>query len=80
MPIEDAYATRSVNGVRVSHSAQPHPGLRDDRPHGHALKELAESAAEERFLLDFDRVASLSSSDLGMLLGLQRRIVQRPAA
>ena len=78
MPIEEAYATRNVDGILVIEFRQSHilDSVTIDRM-ATRLKELAESAVEDQFLLDFGEVAYLSSSALGMLLGLQRRIVQR---
>ena len=41
------------------------------------LKEVVEKAAEEKFVVDFSQVNYLSSSALGMLIGLQRRVMQK---
>ena len=41
------------------------------------LKDLARQARETKFVLDFSRVGYLSSSALGMLIGLQRDFAQR---
>jgi anti-sigma B factor antagonist len=78
MSIEEAYSTRNADGVLVLTFRQSHilDSVTIDRMAAR-LKELVESAIEEKFLLDFNLVAYLSSSALGMLLGLQRRIVQR---
>jgi anti-sigma B factor antagonist len=43
------------------------------------LKELVDAAPGGRFVVDFDQVTYLSSSALGMLISLQRRVAQRKA-
>jgi anti-sigma B factor antagonist len=80
MALEEFYTSRVVDGVRVVTFRQTHvlDTVTIDRM-ATALKEMIETAPEQRFLFDFDRVAYLSSSALGMLIGLQRRIVQRQA-
>jgi anti-sigma B factor antagonist len=40
------------------------------------LKELIDSQEGGRFIFDFSQVTYMSSSALGMLIGLQRRIAQ----
>jgi len=42
-----------------------------------AVKELVKNAPQAMFLFDFQHVPYLSSSALGMLIGLHHRIVQR---
>jgi anti-sigma B factor antagonist len=78
MSIEDAYRTRSTDGVMVITFQQSHilDTVTIERMAAR-LKEQIDTAAEERFLIDFERVAYLSSSALGMLIGMQRRVVQR---
>ena len=41
------------------------------------LKELIDAADEEKFVVDFSQVDYLSSSALGMLISLQRRVMQK---
>jgi|WetSurMetagenome_2_1015567.scaffolds.fasta_scaffold177479_1 anti-sigma B factor antagonist len=78
MPIEEAYSARNVDGVLVITFRQSHilDSVTIDRM-ATRLKELIETAIEDRFLVDLGPVAYLSSSALGMLLGMQRRVVQR---
>ena len=44
---------------------------------GTGLKGLVDTADEEKFVIDFSQVNYLSSSALGMLIGLQRRVMQK---
>jgi anti-anti-sigma factor len=78
MAMEDYYVSRSVDSVLVITFRQSHilDSVTIERMSA-GLKDLIEKAAEGRFLFDFDRVAYLSSSALGMLIGLQRRVLQR---
>jgi anti-anti-sigma factor len=41
------------------------------------LKEVVDAAPIARFVVDFDAVTYLSSSALGMMISLQRRVAQR---
>jgi len=43
------------------------------------LKELVESREGGRFVFDFSRVTYMSSSALGMLIGIQRRVARKGA-
>ena len=80
MATDEFYTSRSLDGVCVVTFRQSHilDSVTIDRI-STRLKELVDAATEDRFLFDFDRVVYLSSSALGMLIGLQRRIVQRQA-
>jgi anti-sigma B factor antagonist len=75
---DELYFTRSVDGVKVLAFQQTHilDAATIDRMSA-GMKEVIETAAESKFLFDFDRVEYLSSNALGMLIGLQRRIAQR---
>jgi len=75
---DELYSLRSVDGIKVMAFQQTHilDAATIDRMSA-GLKEVVETAAESRFLFDFDRVAYLSSNALGMLISLQRRISQR---
>lgn len=66
MAIEEAYAARNVDGVLVIEFRQSHilDSVTIERM-AVRLKELMKSAVEDHFLLDFDRVAYLSSMPWG---------------
>jgi anti-sigma B factor antagonist len=78
MAMEEYYVSRRVDGVLVLTFRQSHilDTVTIERMSA-GLKDLIENVVEGRFLFDFDRVAYLSSSALGMLIGLQRRVLQR---
>ena len=69
------YTTKSVDGivVVVFRQSQMVNAITLDQV-GTNLKELIDGAEEDRFVLDFSQVEYLSSSALGMLIGLQRRV------
>ena len=72
------YTTKSVDGivVVVFRQSQMVNAITLDQV-GTNLKELIDGAEEDRFVLDFSQVEYLSSSALGMLIGLQRRVAQK---
>jgi len=74
---DELYASRTVDGVMVVAFQPTHilDAATIDRMAAN-LKELVGTAPESRFLFDFDRVGYHSSNALGMLIGLQRRVVQ----
>jgi len=78
VPRSELYTTCSIDPAMVV-VFKPH-GILDadvvDRI-GDALKELGEHAHETKFVFDFSRVEYLSSSALGMLIGLQRNFAQK---
>jgi anti-sigma B factor antagonist len=78
MAADELYSTQSREGVLVLTFL---PGavldaMAIDRASA-GVKELIRSAPETHFLFDLQHVPYLSSSALGMLIGLHRRIVQR---
>jgi anti-sigma B factor antagonist len=75
---DELFSSRSVDGVKVLAFQQTHilDAATIDRVSA-SLKETIETSPETKFLFDFDRVGYLSSNALGMLIGLQRRIMQR---
>jgi anti-anti-sigma factor len=80
MPVDDLYTTRTADGVCVVAFKQSHilDSVTIERMAAR-LKGMIDAAPEGRFLFDFEQVAYLSSSALGMLIGVQRRVVQRRA-
>jgi anti-sigma B factor antagonist len=78
MMMDEHYAVRQAEGVSIVAFRQSHilDTVTIDRMAAN-LKDLIDGAAASRFLFDFGRVAYLSSSALGMLIGVQRRVVQR---
>jgi anti-sigma B factor antagonist len=78
MAQDSLYLTRQIDGVLVVQLNQSHilDAVTIERMTT-GLKELIDSAIEERFLFDFDKVTYLSSNALGMLIGLNRRVIQR---
>ncbi len=81
MATDKLYTTQTVDGVCVVAFQQSHilDAMTIERMSS-SLKELIESLEEGRFVFDFEKVTYLSSSALGMLIGLQRRIVHRKAS
>ncbi|HUX02922.1 MAG: STAS domain-containing protein [Phycisphaerae bacterium] len=78
MATDALYATKRVDGVLViifRQSQMLNAVVIDQVSTG--LKDLVEKAEENRFVVDFSRVNYLSSSALGMLIGLQRRVMQK---
>ena len=77
MATDELYSSRSVDGVMVVAFRQSHilDAITIDRMSA-SLKELIQTAIETKFLFDFEHVEYLSSNALGMLIGLQRRVVQ----
>ena len=75
---DELFSSRNVDGVKVLAFQQTHmlDAATIDRVSA-SLKETIETSPETKFLFDFDRVGYLSSNALGMLIGLQRRIMQR---
>ena len=80
MAMDEFYILKTIEGVRVVRFRQSH--ILDAMTIEHmasGIKELIDSEQAGRFVLDFESVTYLSSSALGMLIGLQRRVVQRKA-
>jgi len=78
MSTDALYATKRVNGILVvifRQSQMLNAVIIEQVSAG--LKEVVEKAAEEKFVVDFSQVNYLSSSALGMLIGLQRRVMQK---
>ena len=78
MATDALYATKRVNGILVvifRQSQMLNAVIIEQVSAG--LKEVVEKAAEEKFVVDFSQVNYLSSSALGMLIGLQRRVMQK---
>jgi anti-sigma B factor antagonist len=78
MATDALYTTKQVDGILViilRQSQMLNAVVIDQVSEG--LKTLVDKAEEQRFVLDFSRVNYLSSSALGMLIGLQRRIMQK---
>lgn len=80
MATDSLYVTREIEGITVVVFQQSHilDAMTIERM-ATSLKELIEGSDEGKFILDFSRVTYMSSSALGMLIGLQRRIVQKKA-
>lgn len=80
MGTDKLYTTQTVDGVCVVAFQQSHilDAMTIERMSS-SLKELIGSSETGRFVFDFARVTYLSSSALGMLIGLQRRVVHRQA-
>jgi anti-sigma B factor antagonist len=78
MATDELYSTCSTDGVLVVTFRQGDilDAMAIDRMSA-SVKELIQGAPETRFVLDFQHVPHLSSTALGMLIGLHRRIVQR---
>jgi len=77
MPTDSLYATREAGDVTVVSFRQSQilDAMTIERM-GTTLKELIAGNTSGRFVFDFSHVTYLSSSALGMLIGLQRRILQ----
>jgi len=80
MATDRLYITRQVEGVTIVafQQSQILDAMTIERMSNN-LKELLESQEGGRFVFDFSQVTYMSSSALGMLIGLQRRIAQRGA-
>ena len=78
MARSELYSTCSIGPAMVIVFKPSHILSADmiNEMHG-SLKDLAKQTRETRFVLDFSRVGYLSSSALGMLIGLQRDFAQR---
>jgi len=78
MATDEFYATRSIDGVRVVIFRQSHilDAATIERMAA-SLKELIDHSEETRFVFSFEPVQYLSSSALGMLIGLHKRCLQR---
>ena len=78
MSTDALYATKRVNGILVvifRQSQMLNAVIIEQVSAG--LKELIDAADEKKFVVDFSQVNYLSSSALGMLIGLQRRVMQK---
>ena len=74
----DLYSTCSIDTAMVIVFKPSHILSADVVNEMHdTLKDLGKEAREPRFIFDFSRVGYLSSSALGMLLGLQRDFAGR---
>lgn len=80
MTTDSLYVTREVGDVTVVSFQQSQilDAMTIERM-GTTLKALIEGKANGRFVFDFSHVTYMSSSALGMLIGLQRRILQEQA-
>jgi len=78
MATDELYEVRRVEGVAILtfRQSQILDAIIIERM-ATSLKEFIGKAAESRFIFDFERVTYLSSSALGMLIGIQKRIAQR---
>lgn len=78
MATDEYYATREIDGVLVVvfRQAQILDAVTIERMAAR-LKELIDGSEADRMVCDFSHVTYLSSSALGMLIGLQRRITQK---
>ena len=72
------YATKNVDGVLaiVFRQSQILNAVTIEEI-STGLKALVDAAKENQFVLDFSRVTYLSSSALGMLISLQKRVLQK---
>ena len=77
MAADEYFATKVLEDVLVVVFRQPQilDAVTIDRMAAR-LKALLDTADQHRAVFDFSRVAYLSSSALGMLIGLHRRILQ----
>jgi len=77
MPTDSLYVTRDVGDVTAVSFQQTQmlDAMTIERM-GTTLKQLIEGKENGRFVFDFSSVTYMSSSALGMLIGLQRRILQ----
>ncbi len=78
MASNEFFSTREVDGVQVVvfQQAQILDAVAIERMTA-ALKDFIDQAKTDRFLFDFSHVTYLSSSALGMLVSLQRRVAQQ---
>jgi len=81
MATDKLYTTHEVEGITAVTFQQSHilDAMTIERM-SDSLKQLIDASEGGKFILDFARVTYLSSSALGMLIGLQRRIVKQKAA
>ena len=78
MAADELYSSRSADGVLVVTFQQGDVlDVTTVERMSAGMKELIKSVPETQFVFDFRHVPYLSSSTLGMLIGLHRRIVQR---
>lgn len=77
MAMDDFFTVREDEGVVIVTLQQPQilDAVTIERMAA-GLKELFDRDAHDRFVFDFANVTYLSSSALGILIGLQRRAVQ----
>ncbi len=77
MTTDQFFGTKEVDGVTivVFRQAQILDAVTIERLSA-GLKDLLDGAESKQFIFDFSQVNYLSSSALGMLIGLQRRVVQ----
>jgi anti-sigma B factor antagonist len=77
MAMNDFFTTREVDGVAIVTFQQPQilDAVTIERMAA-GLKELLNRQSQDRVVFDFANVTYLSSSALGMLIGLQRRALQ----
>jgi len=80
MPTDSLYVTHEVGDVTVVSFQQTQilDAMTIERM-GTTLKQLIATNTSGRFVFDFSHVTYMSSSALGMLIGLQRRILQEQA-
>lgn len=80
MATDSLYTTRQVDDVCVITFRQSHilDAVTIERMTA-SLKDLVDASVQARFVFDFQPVAYLSSSALGMLISLQKRFLQRKA-
>jgi anti-sigma B factor antagonist len=78
MATDEMFSSHSTGDILVVTFRQSHAldAVAVDRMSA-GVKELIKNAPEAKFLFDFQHVPYLSSSALGMLIGLHHRIVQR---
>ena len=78
MSTDALYTTKRVNGILVVifRQSQMLNAVTIEQVSA-GLKELIDAADEEKFVVDFSQVSHLSSSALGMLISLQRRVMQK---
>jgi len=80
MATDGLYVTREVDGVTVVtfRQSQILDAMIIERMSS-SLKELVDGQEGGRFIFDFSLVTYMSSSALGMLIGIQRRVAQKGA-
>jgi len=80
MATDSLYDTREVDGITVVtfRQSQILDAMTIERM-STGLKELVGGREGGRFVFDFSRVTYMSSSALGMLIGIQRRVTRKGA-